>query len=510
MTDEENEDIEFKYNMVYNSFGILQNVEEIWNNKLEEIKKYIDINKKRPSANNKNKKIQSLGMWINTQQYNYKKKEYIMNNEIIYNLWTEFINDNKYKEFFVPCRQFFTSFEEIWNNKLEEVKQYIELYNKRPSAHYKNKQNKSLGLWVVQQQYNYKKKRNIMINSKIYDQWTNIINDDKYKHCFTIYNEKWINHLNSIKQYMDTKNIKPSPYDEDIKIQKLGTWCNQQQQNYKNKDRIMKNEEIYHLWAQFINDDKYKHYFTNNDIKTNIKTNEEWIIQFNNIKKYMDEHKKRPLQYDKDDNIGKLGRWINTQHKYYKKKEYTMKNDEIYNLWTQFINNDKYKNYFTNNDNNIKKYITSNEEWISQLEKVKQYIDAYNKKPSYCDKDEYILRLGRWVNTQQKYYKKKECTMKNEEIYNLWTNFINNDKYKQYFVSKEEWVFKLYSVKQYIDIHNKKPSQCDEDKQIKKLSLWVNNQQQNYKKKEYVMKNNNIYDLWTDFINDDKYKHYFY
>ena len=44
--DEENEDIEFKYSIIYNSLGISLNGKEIWIERLEKIKKYIDENNK--------------------------------------------------------------------------------------------------------------------------------------------------------------------------------------------------------------------------------------------------------------------------------------------------------------------------------------------------------------------------------------------------------------------------------------------------------------------------------
>lgn len=38
----------------------------------------------------------NLGNWLSTQKQNYRKQIYSMNNEIIYDTWTEFIN--KYDE----------------------------------------------------------------------------------------------------------------------------------------------------------------------------------------------------------------------------------------------------------------------------------------------------------------------------------------------------------------------------------------------------------------------------
>ena len=40
--------------------------------------------------------------------------------------------------------------------------------------------------------------------------------------------------------------------------------------------------------------------------------------------------------------------------------------------------------------------------------------------------------------TQLKNYKKKKEIMSNEEIYNKWTEFINDKKYISYFQSNEE------------------------------------------------------------------------
>lgn len=53
---EEEKEVEFKYNMVYDKLGILVNNEEIWEKQLEEVKKHIDTYKKRPSGRDKNKK----------------------------------------------------------------------------------------------------------------------------------------------------------------------------------------------------------------------------------------------------------------------------------------------------------------------------------------------------------------------------------------------------------------------------------------------------------------------
>jgi len=100
--------------------------------------------------------------------------------------------------------------------------------------------------------------------------------------------------------------------------------------------------------------------------------------------------------------------------------------------------------------------------------------------------------------------------MQDENIYNLWTEFINDDKYKKFFEDNDIiWINKLNEVKKYIDENNKRPSQHNKNNEIKILGSWINIQQQNYKNKKQIMENENIYNLWTEFINDNKYSFLF-
>ena len=100
--------------------------------------------------------------------------------------------------------------------------------------------------------------------------------------------------------------------------------------------------------------------------------------------------------------------------------------------------------------------------------------------------------------------------MKNENIRNKWYEFINDDKYKKYFMSFEDnWNYKLEQVKTYIDDNKKKPTQTDKNKNIKILCGWIKTQVTNYKKNQKIMKNENIRKKWYEFTNHEKYRQYF-
>jgi len=194
--DTENEDIEFKYNMVYNSFGILQNDEEIWMKRLEEVKKYIDNNDKRPSKHDN----KSLSYWLINQQTNYKNKDHIMKIKDIYNKWTDFITCEKYKKYFL-------SNEDEWLNNLNNVQKYIDENSKRPSCIDKINVIKKMGYWISHQNQNYKNKNDIMKNSEIYNKWTEFITSEKYKKYFLSNEDEWFNKFNNIKKYIDERKI---------------------------------------------------------------------------------------------------------------------------------------------------------------------------------------------------------------------------------------------------------------------------------------------------------------
>ena len=329
--DEENEDIEFKYNMIYDSMGFLKNGIEIWIKRLEEVKKYIDENNKRPNKRDIDNKIKKLGVWTIQMHKYYKMKKYIMSNKKNYNKWTEFINNTKYKIYF-------QSLEDVWFNNLKQVEDYIIKNNIRPSQNSKDNDIKQLANWICNQRTKYKNKDGVMENTQIYNKWTEIINSPKYKKYLQSNDKLWYDTFQDVIQYIHDNNIKPNSNDKDIKTKQLGQWIITQQTNYKKKDRAMKNEEIYNKWNKFINDPKYINYFQSLE--------DNWMEKFNKVIQYIDINNKRPCQKDKDKIIKTLGRWISNQSLNYKKKEKLMKNEEIYNKWTNFINDPKYNKYF--------------------------------------------------------------------------------------------------------------------------------------------------------------------
>ena len=226
-----------------------------------------------------------------------------------------------------------------------------------------------------------------------------------------------------------------------------------------------------------------------------------WMNNFNEIKIFIDKNNRRPSSESDDINESKIGKWICTQTKNYKKNEYSMRNITIRKEWEKFINHKDYQIYFTSNI----------DKWKMQFEELKTYLDN-NKKSIYSDNEKniYVCKLEKWLDHQKENYKKKNKSMKNLEIYNTWTEFINSDKYMKYFMSNyETWIYNLDKLKKYIDENKKRPSAREKNDDISKLGSWTMYNMSNYKRKKNVMCDPRIYLKWKDFINCDKYKKYF-
>jgi len=275
------------------------------------------------------------------------------------------------------------------------------------------------------------------------------------------FEERWKMRLEEVSKYIDENDKRPSTKDKDEKIKKLGQWVSNQKKNYRKEENIMKNPEIRQLWEQFV--EKYAKYFLSNE--------ENWKNTLHEISKYIDENDKCPSRTDKDGKIKKLGIWISLQKMNYQKEKEIMKKLEIRQLWEEFV--EKYAMYFLSNEEN----------WKITLQEVIKYIDENDKCPSRTYKDGKIKKLGQWIQTQKENYQSNEFIMKNQEIRQLWEQFV--DKYAEYFLSNEEqWKMTLQEVIKYIDENDKRPSCQSKDINIKKFGQWIYNQKNRITKKK--------------------------
>jgi hypothetical protein len=214
---------------------------EVWMNKLKLLKEYIDIHQKIPE------KDTPLYTWIKTQKKNNENHRL---KEDVASHWKEFIDT--YQKFFKTKK--YTPKKHIWLTRLEEVKQFIDIYHEFPSPYHKVKEVRFLGKWLKTQH-----------DSCIYNRFKN----KSLKESYDLFREQyyttttyWKNALNNVKHYIRTYYKIPSADDHRPDVRGLHVWLNSQYNHYHRVYGLMKNEELRTLWSQFLIDHDHILVFT--------------------------------------------------------------------------------------------------------------------------------------------------------------------------------------------------------------------------------------------------------
>lgn len=435
-----------------------------WYDNLEELKKFINENKKQPSYGSKNKVEKMLGSWLSNQKQNYKKNT--IKDETRIKLWLLFLEEYK---------KYLLSFEEKWYNKLVGLKTYIQEYKTLPKSKSKIQEEKILGQWLSQQNKFYKNKTQSMKLETNYNLWTDFL--EEYNEHFTYGITKWYIMFEELKKFIDENKKLPSHGSAKLLDRTIGYWLKTNKTNYASNSGFMKNKDIYKKWTEFL--ENYKEYFiSNHDI---------WFTQLIELKNFINLYKKTPSNGSKNKVEKKIGSWYTKNRIDFKNN---LINDKIKSEhWLAFIND--YKDYIKDWENT----------WYENFKQLKQFINENNKRPSKKSENLSEKMLGSWSTTQCKNYKQKKEGMNDETRYNIWTKFL--EEYKEYFKHDEDiWNETFSELKQFITENKKLPSYNSKNKMEQKLNNWINNQKYNYKQKKGSMKDETRYNLWTKFLED--------
>ena len=121
--------------------------------------------------------------------------------------------------------------------------------------------------------------------------------------------------------------------------------------------------------------------------------------------------------------------------------------------------------------------------WFRTLKYIQIY--KYKKRPTHRNENESIANLDQWNGSQHKYSK---LISQRTRIRTKWYNYLS-------------------LIKKYIDVNNMRPHNSSTIKEIKRLYNLISNQQNHYyKTNTNIMKDPEIYNTWTEFIQDPKYE----
>ena len=409
-------------------------VNDNWEERLEELKEFIEREKRRPYEKKGTEK--KLGKWVCHQLQNYKNNKM---NDKRQKLWKDFIIKYNY----------FNSYQELWNKRLEQLKQFIDENKRRPSP----TTEKILASWISMNICNKMKKNEMNNERKII--WEVFL--EEYKQYFKSNEEKWYEYFDKVKQFMNKNKRRPKQQvkDEDI----IARWLARTLHKKCNMTKKMIID-----FEQFTED--YKKYLKKDE-------EEIWNENFDKVKQFIDKNKRRPST-----DIT-LSNWLSTNLRNYKNKEM---NDNRCKKWEVFL--EEYKEFF----------ITNEELWNETLKSLKHFIDKNKRKPSRS----IILekKLEEWLSDQMKSYKKNEM---NNERKIIWEVFL--EEYNEIGLSLDIiWENNLKNVKEFIDENKRRPSGSKDEN---KMREWLIDQIQKYKKNKM---NNLCKSKWEEFL--EEYKEY--
>jgi superfamily II DNA or RNA helicase len=395
-------DIDFKYELIFNSLGIVVGGKEIWIGKLDGVKNYMCENKKRPSEDSKDKMEKIMGRWISHQLTNYKNKKYIMINDDIRKIWEEFVNSEEYSKYFM-------SNEKIWIDKCNKLKKIIDDNGRKPKN---NESEAEVFHWLAHQPHNYMNHIGLMENSRIRKMWEDFINDEKYNKYFMSNETTWKENRTKLITYMEREKDIPHQRSKknDDDTEQLANWVCTQKSNYEKKAYIMADDEIRKMWEDLIKDKKYFEYFLSLD--------EKWVLNLNGISKFIDDNKKLPSGKSPNKYEKYLGNWLFDQIKNSKNGRHhsCVNTGENRQLWEKFI--DKYSKYFLSQD----------DKWVLQLNDTQRFIDANKRRASDKSVNENEKKIGMWVYRQIASYNKNKM-VNGRKL--MWEKFI--EMYSKYF-----------------------------------------------------------------------------
>jgi superfamily II DNA or RNA helicase len=167
--------------------------------------------------------------------------------------------------------------------------------------------------------------------------------------------------------------------------------------------------------------------------------------------------------------------------------------------------------------------LDNDERWKNKhYEPMCQFMDTNHRAPVNGAKDPTEKTLARWISNQKTSYNPKgagssKYIMRNPEIWQIWTDTLADPRYSKYLVLDlvQNWKNKHYEpMCEFMDTNHRAPSRSAKDPTEKTLTKWINKQKYNYNPKgagssKQIMRNPEIWQIWTDTLADPRYSKYF-
>jgi hypothetical protein len=337
----------------------------------DKLKEFVEKNSRLPSSYSKNKEEESLGNWCQNHKSYYKRGK--LSQERI-KLLEEIPN-------------WFWKQDEKWIQNCNNLKKFVEINNKLPSDHSKNKVEKSLGQWYRDQRKHYKKGKLSLDKIKLLESIPNWV-------WQLDLDEQWKKLCSDVNEFSKINNRLPSQYSKIKDEKTLGNWCAFQREKQKSGKLSLEQQRL---------SEEIPNWYWKRDLEEN------WKNSYDNLKKFAEINKRLPSSTSSENNEKTLGQWHCSQRHKYKIGELSQEQIKL---------SEKIPNWFWHLD----------EKWIKSYSNVKQFFELNNKLPSIVsiNKSEKSLRI--WCDGQRYNYKKGKLSQERIKLLKEIPTFLEKDR----------------------------------------------------------------------------------
>ena len=322
-----------------------------------------------------------------------------------------------------------------WQENYKKVKDYVNSNNKIPSKGEVDRNVKKLGNWIVLQRAIYKK--GILSNEKI------ILIEKIRGWVWEPIASQWQEGYRNLKLYIQNhKSICSQSFVTDDGY-KLGIWVSGQRTNYSRntlpQDRINLLEQLLE-WSW-------------NPLEVT------WQNGYVYLKNYIEKNQKLPsISYETKDGY-KLGNWVYVQRTNYRNNKLSTEKITMLEKLSGWI------------------WDPLEFQWQEGYNKLKEYVNLYNKMPLKEDSDANVKKLGSWMHKQRSNYKKGILSKEKVQM-------IENIQGWTWDQIESQWQEGYGNLKLYIQKYNSICSQSFVTDDGYKLGTWVGTQRTTYKQEK--------------------------
>lgn len=380
--------------------------------------------------------------------------------------------DGEFAEFVLQHGEHFQTKVRTWNDTFYKVIRFMEQAKRFPRQNAKDETEAANAKWLEKQFQNYKKKTGVMSHEPVCKQFSDFIQTSHNYSTSQVEDKlgEWMRMLAGVHEFIVINKRRPHNVSRDVAEQKLAKWFLLQLRNFRTGK--MEADQL-DAMQNFLD--------THQNVVRVLK--HEWSKRLDQVRLFIQKHKRRPSSSSEDVVEKKLGQWLYYQHHVnLKNRTGFLRDEKVRRIFEEFI--DKNNAYFRR----LRMKKTS-PQYVNHIRgrlcKIQSFLDENHHRPRVSSKDKDEKQMASWLRYYLRFHKNKEDDVPDHVKVLLADFFQKNDHYLsigRYAV----WKKKLEELRDFFKKNRRLPSEEDGGKE-KVLRVWLKDQQQAFRRKERIM-----------------------